>query len=181
MAVVYEHIRNDNGKVFYVGIGRDVKRAYTRYGRNEQWRNVVEECGYSVEIVHTGLDEKTAKRIEKFLIGVYGKKIDGRGELVNITNGGDGAAGAKRSDMTRRKMSEARKGMSFSTEHRRQISIGKMGQNKGHKNNRSKRTTNGVKVWACLKEATDDLNINYKTIRNFSAEERLIKYNLRYI
>lgn len=168
-------------KVFYVGIGRDVKRASSKCGRTEEWHKIVNEHGYTVEIVHENIDKETAKRIEIFLIGAYGKKIDGKGELVNITNGGGGAAGARRSDITRRRMSQARLGMTFSEEHRKQISIGKTGQNLGSKNNRSKITTNGIKVWDCLRAATDDLDINYKTIRNCSAEERLQKYNLRHI
>ena len=38
--VLYQHERLDNNKVFYVGIG-NITRAYSKHGRNQYWKNVV--------------------------------------------------------------------------------------------------------------------------------------------
>lgn len=35
MAIVYEHLRNNTNKVFYVGIGVEEGRAYVKDGKNK--------------------------------------------------------------------------------------------------------------------------------------------------
>jgi hypothetical protein len=49
MPMVYLHKRIDNGRVFYIGIGKNEKRAYTKYGRNSHWNNVANVSGYDIE------------------------------------------------------------------------------------------------------------------------------------
>ena len=48
--IVYRHIRLDNNKVFYVGIGNE-KRPYSKHGRNKHWNNIVNKTDYFVEII----------------------------------------------------------------------------------------------------------------------------------
>lgn len=41
MAIVYQHRRLDTNEVFYVGIGKTERRAYSIHGRSRHWSNVV--------------------------------------------------------------------------------------------------------------------------------------------
>lgn len=93
MAIVYRHRRLDNHEVFYVGIGKSEKRAYAKYGRNPHWKNIVSKHGYNVELLAKGLSWEDACELECFLIEEYGRKDLGTGQLVNMTDGGDGVKG----------------------------------------------------------------------------------------
>ena len=145
MAVVYEHLRNDTNEVFYVGIGKKEKRAFSKYGRNPHWKNIVNKVGYTVNIIHKDIDHKEAKKIEILLIEKYGRKNLGLGNLVNMTDGGEGLLnpsietrqrisevhkGKILSEESKKKMSEAKKGKIFSEETRQKISEA----NKGNTN-----------------------------------------------
>jgi group I intron endonuclease len=110
MAIVYEHLRNDTNEVFYVGIGKNDKRAYSKCDRNLYWHNTVNKHGYTINIIHRDISWKDACEIEKELIAKYGRKNLGLGNLVNRTDGGDGILGLVHSEETRKKMSEAKKG-----------------------------------------------------------------------
>jgi len=50
MATVYKHIRLDTLEVFYIGIGKEIKRAYSKQRRNKYWNSIVSKHGYKVEI-----------------------------------------------------------------------------------------------------------------------------------
>jgi predicted phage tail protein len=110
MAIVYEHIRNDTNEVFYVGIGVDKGRAFIKKGRTKFWKNIVNKVGYSVNIIHKDIEHKEAKKIEKYLIKKYGRKDLGLGNLVNMTDGGDGTLGLIVSEERRQKFIEINKG-----------------------------------------------------------------------
>ena len=117
---VYNHIRLDTNEIFYVGIGTKNKNAkcfskqYVRANfksfskRSEFWRNVYNKCNKKIKIIivleSSNLDEIKNKEIE--LIKLYGKRIDGTGPLVNITDGGDGSHGAYWND--ERKISKSK-------------------------------------------------------------------------
>lgn len=105
---VYQHRRLDNGNVFYVGIGSDpsFKRAYNKVSRTKYWKNIANK-GYSVEIIHMGLDWNNACEIEQKTIQSYGRIDIGTGILVNMTNGGEGALGAVMSNDAKLKISIA--------------------------------------------------------------------------
>jgi hypothetical protein len=89
MAIVYQHRRGDDGSVFYVGVGKDYNRAYSKAGRNKYWHNIVNKVGYFVDILHHECSIEEAKRIEVGLIETIGRHLKGTGKLVNITDGGD--------------------------------------------------------------------------------------------
>jgi hypothetical protein len=128
MAVVYEHIRNDTNEVFYVGIGKKEKRAFSKHGRNPHWKNIVNKVGYTVNIIHKDIDHKEAKKIEILLIEKYGRKNLGLGNLVNMTDGGDSVVGLIHSEEARRKISERHKGKPKSEEHKNKLSEGAKGR-----------------------------------------------------
>jgi hypothetical protein len=122
MAVVYEHLRNDTDEVFYVGIGAEEKRAFSKHQRSPYWKHIVNKVGYSVNIIHKDIDWEDACKIEKLLIEKYGRKDLGLGNLVNLTDGGEGVLGVLVSEEKRKKLSEANKGKTPSEETRKKLS-----------------------------------------------------------
>ena len=91
MAIVYQHKRKDNGRVFYIGIGHEKNRAYQKKGRNYDWHKEIKlGNGFITEITHKDIVWEEACSIEKYLIAFYGRRDLGLGYLVNQTDGGDG-------------------------------------------------------------------------------------------
>lgn len=110
MAVVYQHIRLDTNEIFYIGIGSEKRRAYSKYKRSQFWHNIVNKVGYAVEILYENIEWEKACEIEQKLISLHGRKDLKLGELINMTNGGDGRFGSVISEQTRKKMSESHLG-----------------------------------------------------------------------
>jgi hypothetical protein len=114
MAYIYRHIRLDKNEPFYIGIGSDNNGKYSRANRktyrSDFWNKVIEKTDYRVEIIDDDLTWGEAKEKEMWWIKFYGRRNIGSGPLVNLTDGGDGMAGWKASDETRKKLSETRKG-----------------------------------------------------------------------
>jgi len=90
MAIVYTHIRKDNNKVFYVGIGKTVARSKSKSNRNPYWHHIVNKHGYTIEVIHKNITWDEACTIEKQKIQEYGRADLQLGLLVNMTNGGEG-------------------------------------------------------------------------------------------
>lgn len=105
MAIVYRHRRLDTNKVFYIGIGKEEKRAYRKDGRNNYWNNIINKTDYNIEIIAKDIDWEIACELEIFLISEYGIK-----NLSNITLGGEGNLGNLHSIETKRIMSEKKIG-----------------------------------------------------------------------
>ena len=95
MAIVYQHRRKDNNSIFYIGIGKDKNRAYSNKNRTKHWINIVSKYDYGVDILIDGLNYENAREVEIGMIKSYGRKDWGLGELVNLTDGGQGSNGYK--------------------------------------------------------------------------------------
>ena len=94
MAIVYRHIRKDKNEPFYIGItNTDIKRPYTKYKRNNLWKNIVNKTDYEVDILFDDLTWEQAQEKEKEFIKLYGRIDLGTGTLVNMTDGGEGSPG----------------------------------------------------------------------------------------
>jgi hypothetical protein len=155
--------------VFYVGIGKKEKRAFSKHGRNPHWKNIVNKVGYTVNIIHKDIDHKEAKKIEILLIEKYGRKNLGLGNLVNMTDGGEGLLnpsietrqkisevhkGKILSEESKKKMSEAKKGKIFSEETRQKMSLVQRNKkdvkgyffNKANKKYRAEITVRGKRI-----------------------------------
>lgn len=134
MAYLYKHIRKDTNEVFYVGIGSDsdYSRAYTTHKRNRFWKSVVNKTDYDVIIVE---DNKTWDEVterEKYWISFYGRRNLGEGNLVNLTDGGDGSYGRILSEETKKKIGDKSKLKVYDDEYRKKLSE----SFKGEKNHR---------------------------------------------
>lgn len=124
--VVYVH-KKPCGTVFYIGKG-SIKRPYEKINRNKFWGNIVKKHGYSVEIVVSGLSNEDATKWEIYLIQLFGRKDLGEGQLVNMTNGGEGTIGRKASDYTKKLMSNIHKGKKLSESHIQSIRVSNTGR-----------------------------------------------------
>ena len=137
MAIIYRHTRLDTNTIFYIGIGKEVKRAYSKKGRNNYWKNIVNLCGYEVEILKKDLSWEDACELERALVSWYGRNDLDLGLLVNMTDGGDGSSnlstesreklrqnwlGRKHTDKSKLNMSKAQKGKKKSEEHKKKLS-----------------------------------------------------------
>lgn len=98
MAIVYKHIRLDKNEVFYVGIGKTEKRAYSKNYRNKYWHNIINKCDYKIELIYENLTWEEAQYKEIELIKKYGRIDLKSGSLVNMTDGGEGALGYKHTE-----------------------------------------------------------------------------------
>lgn len=121
MAYVYRHIRKDLNVPFYIGIAKDIKRAYSKTHRNIHWNNIISKTDYEIEILFDEIEYEYAKEKEIEFISLYKRKIDG-GTLCNITLGGDGVLGIKHTEEAKMKMSVSNKGKIISEEHKNIIS-----------------------------------------------------------
>lgn len=108
MAIVYRHIRLDKNEPFYIGIGKEYKRAYARHQRNATWSGIAKRVDYEVEIMLEDLTWEEAQEKEREFILLYGRIDLKTGTLANRTEGGEGALG--RSEEVNNRISKALKG-----------------------------------------------------------------------
>jgi hypothetical protein len=136
MAILYRHIRKDTQDIFYIGIGKTIKRAFSLSDRNKRWRNIIKFADYEVDIIFEDLSWDEACEKEKEFIQIYGRRDLGLGTLVNMTNGGDGANGLIQTEETRKKLSKSLTGRTIPKETKAKISTtmtGRIGIYKGGK------------------------------------------------
>jgi hypothetical protein len=100
---LYIHTRKSDGIIFYVGIGSK-DRPYNVKQRSRVWKYTVKKHGHDVHVLAEGLSWEHACELEKNYISFYGRKDKKQGQLVNLTDGGDGANGCIRSEETKQKM-----------------------------------------------------------------------------
>lgn len=68
---VYIHRRKDNGEVFYVGQGSEL-RPFSKSQRNPKWHSAVQNAGgFTVEVVQGSLTKTEAIALEKEIINIY--------------------------------------------------------------------------------------------------------------
>ena len=132
MAVVYRHRRLDDNSIFYVGIGINESRSFSKRNRNKHWKNITNKTKYSIELILEDLSWEDACELEILLIELYGRNDLGLGKLVNMTNGGDGNNNIIVTDEARLKMSKNNGkywlGKSHSEETKQKISKNRKGK-----------------------------------------------------
>jgi len=98
----YAYLRED-GTPYYIGKGKGDRIKDKR-------RSVSIPPDDRVIFLKKNLTEEEAFRHEIYIIAVLGRKDLGTGILRNLSNGGDGASGAVRSEETRKKIGDAHRG-----------------------------------------------------------------------
>ena len=94
MAVVYQHRRLDTNDVFYIGIGKNIKRAYNTNKRNCFWKSIVAKTDFIVEILYDNIEWSEAVCWEEHYINNFGRRNKNpKGTLCNLTDGGEGVPG----------------------------------------------------------------------------------------
>lgn len=193
MAIVYRHIRLDKNEPFYIGIGENEERAYTKRSRNRHWKNIVKNTPYEVQILFEDLSWEEVCKKEIEFIKLYGREDLGTGILCNMTNGGDrppSAKGLKRSDEFKKKLSNSRKGIIFTQEHIQRLRQLRKGcvsseqtkkklseQRKGNKKTEEWKQKIGISNTGIVRtqEWIDNLKKNHKgnTDKKFSEEHKI--------
>ena len=138
---VYEHLKNTDGSVFYVGKGFG-NRCKRTTNRNKYWHNIVNKHGFKVNFVASNLDEEFALLVEIERIDQL-RRLGVK--LCNLTNGGEGVSGLKFSvdslkklskshlgirptEETLKKLSALRKGVAKTEDHKKKIAFANKGK-----------------------------------------------------
>jgi hypothetical protein len=111
----YAYLRVDRTP-YYIGKGQR-GRAYQQKGKPCP----VPKDKSKIIFLKQNLIEVEAFKHEIYMIAVFGRKCDG-GILLNKSIGGNGCSGVTRSEEHKRKLSEIKKGIPLSKEHRDKIS-----------------------------------------------------------
>jgi group I intron endonuclease len=100
MYYVYQHRKADTNEIFYVGKGNH-RRAWSCVGRNVLWKRTAKKHGFIVEFIAEQIDEELSFLVEYEAITKY--KAIGI-NLVNMTDGGEGASGYKHTEEHKQSM-----------------------------------------------------------------------------
>lgn len=197
MAILYRHLK-PCGEVFYIGIGKEEKRAYTKQGRNEYWKKVYNKYGYVVDILKRDLTWNEACELETILISWYGRSDLKEGTLTNLTDGGDGQENP--SEETRHKMREAKKNIGGEThyfygkpkteEHKHKLREAKLGRSIPEETRHKMKMsyikyrdslpdkyicTKTLKTFKTIIDCAKYLNINYGTLKSYLDKNTKLK------
>ena len=111
----YAYLRED-GTPYYVGKGKAGRIT------NSLHRIAIPKENERIIYLKKNLTDEEARKHEIYMISVLGRKELGTGILRNMTNGGEGCAGRRLSDETKKKISNKHKGKKFSIDHRKKLS-----------------------------------------------------------
>ena len=168
----YQHRSADTNEIFYVGKGKGTRLNQSK-GRNDYWHRIVDKHGFIAKKIADNLDEELAFLAEMECIDAYRR----RGiQLVNATDGGEGASGYKHSEEHKESLKgnsygASAWGMTFKGKKHTEESKEKMRKNwrggvetgrfSGEKNPMARKCVDfetGT-IYGCVKEMANALNI----------------------
>ena len=129
----------DRGVPFYIGKGQtDRVKQHARDAKNGSKLPVhrkIRKLNYQHEerILLRNITSNHALELEKTTIKLFGRRDKGTGTLWNLTDGGDGGLGHIPSEETKKKISAAHMGKTFSPETRAKLSKAHKGLKSGVK------------------------------------------------
>jgi hypothetical protein len=97
---IYKYLREDETP-YYIGKGKD-RRAWKK---NKRDIVKVPDDTSRIVIIESDLTNEEAQELERLLIQQYGRKDNGTGILRNLTDGGEGTSGHKKTKEQRDKVS----------------------------------------------------------------------------
>lgn len=191
MAYVYQHIRLDTNKIFYVGISKSKKynRAYLKVKRNSYWTNIINKTEYKVEIIKDNISWEEACIIEKELIAKYGRKDNNTGILANMTDGGEGKVNVVYTEQQKEKLKNQFKNLERTDNWKNNIKLAKIGtkhseetKKKISQSNKGKHINNHLKETAIKRRKFTDDEILFikECVKNKTKtrKELMLKFNL---
>jgi hypothetical protein len=107
---VYAHHKPGDDIPFNIGKGTGRRAWKKERAYNPRWKNIVNKYGFEVRIVAEHLTEDQALWLEVHQIAAWGRADQGKGPLVNLTDGGEGRSGHIPSKETLEKRSISMKG-----------------------------------------------------------------------
>jgi hypothetical protein len=147
--VLYRHLANNSP--FYIGIGKDPNRPWSKRYRNKHWHNIVNKYSYEVEIIMYDLTEEEAIIKEIEFIALYGSR------LCNMTKGGRGPSHLIYTKERNKKISESLKGKKHTEET--------IVKNRLSHVNRWSVIIDSVE-YDSLRQASEILGVNRNTVKN---------------
>jgi hypothetical protein len=111
----YAYLREDRTP-YYIGKGKAGRIT------NNLHRIAVPKDKERIIYLKRNLTDEEARKHEIYMIAILGRKDLGTGILRNMTDGGEGCAGRRLSEETKKKISEGHKGKKFTDEHRLKLS-----------------------------------------------------------
>jgi len=111
----YAYLRED-GTPYYIGKGKAGRIT------NSLHRIAIPKNEKRIIYLKKNLTDEEARKHEIYMIAILGRKDLGTGILRNMTDGGEGCAGRRLSEKTKKKLSDSHKGKKKSIEHRKALS-----------------------------------------------------------
>lgn len=135
---VYAYIDPITLLPFYIGKGKDRRMFdHLKSNRNSHTGRMLYYKIQSLRksnlepiviIVNNNLTEKASFELERICISIFGKKSDKTGILLNLTDGGEGSSGIKRTLIQRKRRSLQLMGHILSEETKQKISMSNKGK-----------------------------------------------------
>ena len=189
MAYIYRHIK-PNGETFYIGIGKNKNRLYSKNNRNRHWYNIVNKYGYEAQILKNNISWEEACFLEILLISYYGRKDLRLGNLVNMTDGGEGVLGLKgnigntgkiHSEETKKRISNSKLG---TTPYNKGLKMCQEQKDKLKGPRKSKKLVINLDTgiyYDSITEAAISINMNHRTLRGYLSGHRINKTSIVYV
>lgn len=184
---IYAHI-DDRGLIYYIGKGQGNRCNERATRRSSFWNRYTKKYCSSgcpkVEILFDSLPESMSFLLETKWIKMLGRQNQGLGNLVNLTDGGEGTSGTVLSDESRQKISTSakargcsvrgwNKGLKASDETREKLRIAHLGQTPWNKGKSTGQIPSNIRSIRC--NETGEI---YKSIKAAAVSLKLCSPNI---